>query len=105
MVKTKGKKKPYSGSSAVHGTASQASDDAPDNPGIIPEVERLSNIGDDLDIGRRSPRHLLRDTRIVRNDSYQNTNDFVMTGSAGNSTHEHNDIEQRHNYGGRSADA
>ena len=42
---------------------------------------------------------------IVRNDSEQNTNKFVLTGSAGNSAHEPNDVERHHNDGARSADA
>ena len=42
---------------------------------------------------------------IVRNDSEQNTNEFVLTDSAGNSAREPNDVEQRHNDGTRSADA
>ena len=42
---------------------------------------------------------------IVRNDSEQNTNEFVLTGSAGNSACEPNDVERRHNDGARSADA
>ena len=93
MAKTKVRKKPFPGSSTVLRTESRASDDAPDNPEIIPEVERLSNIGDDLNIVRRSPRLLLRDAGIVRNDSKRNTNEFVLTSSAGNSTCEGNDIK------------
>ena len=42
---------------------------------------------------------------IVRNDSKQNTNEFMLTGSAGNSAHKPNDVERRHNDGARSADA
>ena len=38
------------------------------------------------------------EARIVRNDSEQNMNKFVLTGSAGNRAHEPND-------GARSADA
>ena len=41
MVKMKGRKKPFPGSSAVLRTESQASENAPDNPETIPEVERL----------------------------------------------------------------
>ena len=33
-----------------------------------------------------------------------NTNKFVLTGSAGNSARESNDVERRHNDGARSAD-
>ena len=42
---------------------------------------------------------------IVRNDSKQNMNKFVLTGSAGNSAREPNDVEQCHNDGTRSTDA
>ena len=42
---------------------------------------------------------------IIRNDSEQNTNKFVLTGSAGNSARELNDVKQHHNDGARSADA
>ena len=105
MVKMKGRKKPFPGSSAAHRAGSRASEDAPDNPGTIPEVERLSSIGDDPIALRRSPRICLMEAVIVRNDSKQNTNKFVLTGSAGNSAHEPNDVEQCHNDGARSADA
>ena len=105
MVKMKGRKKPFPRSSAALRTESRASEDAPDNPGTIPEVERLSSIGDDPIALRRSPRLRLTEARIVRNDSKQNTNEFVLTGSAGNSACEPNDVERRHNDGARSADA
>ena len=42
---------------------------------------------------------------IVRNNSEQNMNKFVLTGSAGNSAREPNDVERHHNDGARSADA
>ena len=42
---------------------------------------------------------------IIRNNSEQNTNSFVLTGSAGNSACEPNDVERHHNDGARSADA
>ena len=42
---------------------------------------------------------------IVRNDSKQNMNEFVLTGSTGNSTRKPNDVERCHNDGTRSADA
>ena len=42
---------------------------------------------------------------IVRNNSKQNMNKFVLTGSAGNSACEPNDVKQCHNDGTRSADA
>ena len=42
---------------------------------------------------------------IIRNDSEQNTNEFVLTGSAGNSTCEPNDVKRHHNDGARSTDA
>ena len=103
MVKMKERKKPFPGSSAARRADSRASEDAPDNPGTIPEVERLSSIRDDPIALRRSPRLCLMEARIVRNDSEQNTNEFVLTGSAGNSAHEPNDVEQRHNDGTRSA--
>ena len=105
MVKMKGRKKPFPGSSAARRADSQASEDAPDNPGTVPEVERLSSIGDDPIALRRSPRHRLMEAGIVRNDSKQNTNEFVLTGSAGNSAHEPNDVKRHHNDGARSADA
>ena len=54
---------------------------------------------------RRSPRLRLIEAGIVRNDSEQNTNSFVLTGSTGNSAHKPNDVEWRHNDGARSADA
>ena len=98
MVKMKGRKKPFPWSSAVLRTESQALNDAHDNPGTIPEVERLSSIRDDPIALRRSPRLCLMEARIVRNDSEQNMNEFILTGSAGNSAREHND-------GTRSADA
>ena len=41
---------------------------------------------------------------IIRNNSEQNTNSFVLTGSAGNSAREPNDVEQCHNDGARSTD-
>ena len=105
MVKMKGRKKPFPGSSAVLRTESQASNDAPDNLGTIPEVERLSSIRDYPIALRRSPKLHLIEARIVRNDSEQNMNEFVLTGSAGNSAGEHNDVERHHNDGTRSADA
>jgi hypothetical protein len=105
MVKMKGRKKPFPGSSAALRAESRASEDAPDNPGTIPEVERLSSIGDDPIALRRSPRLCLMEAGIIRNDSEQNTNSFVLTGSAGNSAHEPNDVERHHNDGARSADA
>ena len=105
MVKVKGRKKPFPGSSAALRAESQASEDAPDNPGTIPEVERLSSIGDDPIALRRSSRLHLMEAGIIRNDSEQNTNKFVLTGSAGNSAREPNDVKQRHNDGARSADA
>ena len=105
MVKMKGRKKPFPGSSTVLRIESQVSDDAPDNPGIIPGVERLSSIIDDPIALRRSPRLHLIEAGIVRNDSQQNMNEFMMTGSAGNSAHEGNDIERHHIDGTRSADA
>ena len=105
MVKLKGRKKPFPGSSAARRADSQASEDAPDNPGTIPEVERLSSIRDDPIALRRSPRLCLMEAGIVRNNSKQNTNEFVLTGSAGNSTREPNDVEWHHNDGARSADA
>ena len=45
------------------------------------------------------------EARIVRNDSEQNTNSFVLTGSTGNSAREPNDVKRHHNDGARSADA
>ena len=45
------------------------------------------------------------EARIVRNDSEQNTNEFVLTGSTGNSAHEPDDVKQHHNDGARSTDA
>ena len=105
MVKMKGRKKPLPGSSAAHKADSRASEDAPDNPGTIPEVERLSSIGNDPIALRRSPRLRLMEAGIVRNDSEQNTNEFVLTGSARNSAREPNDVERRYNDGARSADA
>ena len=104
MVKMKGREKPFPGSSAARRADSRASEDAPDNPGTIPEVERLSSIGDDPIALRRNPRLCLMEAGIVRNDSEQNTNEFVLTGSAGNSAREPNDVERRHNDGARSAD-
>ena len=105
MVKMKGRKKPFPGSSAACRADSRASEDAPDNPGTIPEVERLSSIGDDPIALRRSPRLCLTEAGIIRNDSEQNTNSFVLTGSTGNSACKPYDVEQRHNDGVRSADA
>ena len=105
MVKMKGRKKPFPGSSAALMAESRASEDAPDNPGTIPEVERLFNIGDDPIALRRSPRLRLMEAGIIRNDSEQNTNLFVLTGSAGNSACKPNDVERHHNEGTRSADA
>ena len=105
MVKMKGRKKPFPGSSTALRAESRASEDAPDNPGTIPEVERLSSIRDDPIALRRSSRLRLMEAGIVRNDSEQNMNEFVLTGSAGNSAHEPNDVEQCHNDGARSADA
>ena len=93
----KGRKKPFPGSSAACRADSRASEDAPDNPGTIPEVERLSSIGDDPIALRRSPKLHLMEAGIVRNDSEQNTNEFVLTGSDGNSA-------CKPNYGARSAD-
>ena len=104
MVKMKGRKKPFPGSSAAFRAESQASEDGPDNPGTIPEVGRLSSIGDDP-IALRSPRLRLMEAGIVRNDSEQNTNEFMLTGSTGNSTREPNDVKRCHNDGTRSADA
>ena len=101
----KGRKKPFLGSSAALRVDSRASEDAPDNPGTIPEVERLYSIGDDPIALRRSPRLHLMEAGIVRNDSEQNTNEFMLTGSAGNSAREPNDVERCHNDGARSADA
>ena len=72
---------------------SQASEDAPDNPGTIPEVERLSSIRDEPIALRRSPRLCFMEAGIIRNDSEQNMNEFVLTGSAGNSAHEPNNVE------------
>ena len=83
MIKMKGRKKPFPGSSAALRADSQASEDAPGNPGTIPEVERLSGIGDGPIALRRSPRLCLMEAGIVRNDSKQNTNKFVLTGSTG----------------------
>ena len=105
MVKMKGRKKPFPGSSATLRADFQASKDAPDNPGTIPEVERLSGIGDDPIALRRSLRLHLMEAGIVRNDSEQNTDKFMLTGSAGNSACQPNDVERRHNDGTRSADA
>ena len=105
MVKMKGRKKPFPGSSTAHRADSQASEDAPDNPGTIPEVERLSSIGDDPIALRRSPRLRLMEAGIIRNDSEQNMNKFMLTGSAGNTTREPNDVERCHNDGARSTDA
>ena len=96
MVKVKGRKKPFPGSSAVLRTESWASEDAPDNPGTIPEVERLSSLGDDPIALRRSPRLCLMEAGIVRNNSEQNTNEFVLTGSTGNSAHKPNDVKRHH---------
>ena len=42
---------------------------------------------------------------IVRNNSEHNTNEFVLTGSTGNSARKPNDVERCHNDGARSADA
>ena len=56
--------------------SSQTSNDAPDNPGTIPEVERLSSIGDDPIALRRSPRLRRTEAGIVKNNSKQNTNEF-----------------------------
>ena len=85
MVKMKGRKKPFLG--------------------IIPEVERLSSIRDDPIALRRSPRLHLSKAGIIRNDSEQNMNEFMLTGSTGNSACEPNDVEQCHNDGTRSSDA
>jgi len=101
MVKMKGRKKPFPGSFAAHRADSRASEDASNNPGTIPEVERLSSIGDDPIALRRSPRLRLMEAGIIRNNSEQNTNSFVLTGSAGNSAREPNDVERRHNDGAR----
>ena len=105
MVKMKGRKKPFPGSSAARRADSRASEDAPDTPGTIPEVERLSSIGDDPIALRRSPRLCLMEARIVQNDSKQNTNKFVLTGSTGSCACEPNDVEQCHNDGTRSTNA
>ena len=105
MVKMKGRKKPFPGSSTACMADSQASEDAPNNPGTIPEVERLSSIGDDSIAPRRSPRLCLTEVGFIRNDSEQNMNESMLTGSAGNSARKPNDVEQRHNDGARSADA
>jgi hypothetical protein len=105
MVKIKGEKKPFPGSFTVHRTKSQAPNDAPDNPGTIPEVERLSSIRDDPIALRKSPTLCFTEAGIIRNDSEQNMNEFVFTGSAGNSECEGNDVEQCHIDGTRSTDA
>ena len=105
MVKMKGRKKPFPGSSAALRADSRASEDAPYSPGTIPEVERLSSIGDDPIALRRSPRLRLVEAGIIRNNSEQNTNEFMLTGSAGNSACKPNDVERHHNDGARSADA
>ena len=76
---------PFPGSSTVLRTESRASNDAPDNPGTIPAVESLPSIRDDLISLRGSPRLCLTAARIIRNNSKQNTNEFMLTGSAGNS--------------------
>ena len=56
MVKMTGRKKPFPGSSAALRAESRASEDALDNPGAIPEIERLSSIRDDPIALRRRPR-------------------------------------------------
>ena len=71
----------------------------------IPETERLSSIEDDPIALRRSLRLCLTEAEIIRNDSEQNTNEFMLTDSAGNSTCEGNVVEQCHIDGTRSADA
>ena len=53
-------------------------------------------MGDDPIALRRSSRLHLTEARIIRNDSKQNMNLFVLTGSAGNSTREGNDVKQHH---------
>ena len=45
------------------------------------------------------------EARIIKNDSEQNTNKFLLTGSTGNSARKPNDVKQCHNDGARSADA
>ena len=64
-----------------------------DNPGTIPEVERLSSIGDDPTVLKRSPRLHLMEAGIVRNNFKQNMNKFMLTGSAVNSAREGNDVK------------
>ena len=104
MVKTKGRKKPIPGSSTVLRTDSWASDDAPDNPGTIPVVERLSNNKDEPIVLRRSPRPCPMEVRITRINSEQNMNLVMLTGSAGKGACESNDVKQCHNDGVQSAD-
>ena len=45
------------------------------------------------------------EAEIIRNNSEQNTNEFVLTGSTGNSARKPNDVKRHHNDGARSADA
>ena len=105
MVKMKRRKKPFPGSSTVLQTESQASNDAPDNPGTIFEVERLSSIRDHPRVFKRSLRLHFMEARIVRNNFEQNTNELVLTGNTGNNAYEDNDVKQHHIDSTKSADA
>ena len=82
MVKPKGRKKPFPGSDSVLRTESRASNDAADDPGGSPVLPEIPNLDSEIGVIRRSLKLHLIESGTLRNDSDQNTNDFVLTGSA-----------------------
>jgi hypothetical protein len=104
MAKPRQKKKTPFGVRPVLRTESRASEDAPDNPGGTPKVNKPSNLQVEIE---RSRSLLLPPygSETLRDESDQNTNEFVITGSAQNSARNDDDVERHQIESTRHADA